>query len=30
VEISLDKEILRMLNDIFPGPGGETPEAYAW
>lgn len=30
VEISLDEDILHMLNDIFPGPGGETPEAYAW
>lgn len=30
VEISLDEEILCMLNNIFPGPGGKTPEAYAW
>ncbi|MEC1612287.1 hypothetical protein P9E05_16625 [Bacillus mojavensis] len=30
VEISLDEEIFCMLNNIFPGPGGKTPEAYAW
>lgn len=30
VEISLEEDILNELNDIFPGPGGETPELYAW
>jgi len=30
VEISLEEDILRELNEIFPGPGGETPEVYAW
>jgi aryl-alcohol dehydrogenase-like predicted oxidoreductase len=30
LEIRLDDEILRRLNDIFPGPGGPAPEAYAW
>lgn len=30
VEISLDEGILSELSDIFPGPGGETPEVYAW
>lgn len=29
-EISLQDDVLRELDDIFPGPGGETPEAYAW
>jgi aryl-alcohol dehydrogenase-like predicted oxidoreductase len=30
VEISLDENVLQELNEIFPGPGGETPEVYAW
>jgi aryl-alcohol dehydrogenase-like predicted oxidoreductase len=30
LEISLDEEALKRLNDIWPGPGGEAPEAYAW
>ena len=30
VEISLDEMVLKQLNDIFPGPGGQAPEAYAW
>jgi aryl-alcohol dehydrogenase-like predicted oxidoreductase len=29
-EIRLDEEILKELDDIFPGPGGEAPVAYAW
>ncbi len=29
-EIKLDKEILDELDAIFPGPGGEATEAYAW
>jgi aryl-alcohol dehydrogenase-like predicted oxidoreductase len=28
--IHLDKEILKKLDEIFPGPGGEAPTAYAW
>jgi aryl-alcohol dehydrogenase-like predicted oxidoreductase len=28
--IQLDEEILRNLDEIFPGPGGEAPKAYAW
>ena len=28
--IKLDDEVLKKLNEIFPGPGGEAPEAYAW
>lgn len=30
LEIKIDPEILDELNVIFPGPGGEAPEAYAW
>ncbi len=29
-EIRLDEETLRKLDAIFPGPGGEAPQAYAW
>jgi aryl-alcohol dehydrogenase-like predicted oxidoreductase len=29
-EIVLDAEILQKLDEIFPGPGGEAPNAYAW
>ncbi len=29
-EIKLDEEILKKLDEIFPGPGGEAPKAYAW
>ena len=29
-EIKLDAEVLKRLDEIFPGPGGEAPEAYAW
>ena len=29
-EIELDEETLERLDEIFPGPGGEAPEAYAW
>ena len=29
-EIALDDEVLAMLDEIFPGPGGEAPMAYAW
>jgi aryl-alcohol dehydrogenase-like predicted oxidoreductase len=28
--IQLDKEVLIKLDEIFPGPGGEAPMAYAW
>ena len=28
--IKLDEEVLNKLDQIFPGPGGEAPEAYAW
>jgi aryl-alcohol dehydrogenase-like predicted oxidoreductase len=30
VEMSLPPEILQRLDAIWPGPGGEAPEAYAW
>lgn len=29
-EIVLSDEILGKLDEIFPGPGGEAPQAYAW
>ncbi|MFN3331888.1 MAG: aldo/keto reductase [Caldilinea sp.] len=29
-EITLDAEVLTKLDEIFPGPGGEAPKAYAW
>jgi hypothetical protein len=29
-EIELDEEALRKLDELFPGPGGPAPEAYAW
>jgi aryl-alcohol dehydrogenase-like predicted oxidoreductase len=28
--IVLDEEVLKKLDEIFPGPGGEAPMAYAW
>lgn len=30
LEIVLDKTTLGRLDNIFPGPGGPAPEAYAW
>lgn len=30
VEIELSAEALTRLDEIFPGPGGAAPEAYAW
>jgi NDP-hexose 2,3-enoyl reductase len=30
VEIELGDEALHALDDLFPGPGGPAPEAYAW
>jgi aryl-alcohol dehydrogenase-like predicted oxidoreductase len=29
-EIKLDPAVLKKIDDIFPGPGGTAPEAYAW
>jgi aryl-alcohol dehydrogenase-like predicted oxidoreductase len=30
LEITLSPEVLAKLDAIWPGPGGEAPEAYAW
>ena len=30
LEIRLDEQALKQLDEIFPGPGGPAPEAYAW
>jgi len=30
LEIKLDEPTMARLNEIFPGPGGAAPEAYAW
>jgi aryl-alcohol dehydrogenase-like predicted oxidoreductase len=30
IEIELDTSILEKLDQIFPGPGGDAPRAYAW
>lgn len=30
LEISLSEDLLRRLDEIWPGPGGEAPKAYAW
>jgi aryl-alcohol dehydrogenase-like predicted oxidoreductase len=30
VEIRLEDEVLKKLDEIFPGPGGPAPKAYAW
>ena len=30
LEVELAEETLRRLDTIFPGPGGQAPEAYAW
>jgi aryl-alcohol dehydrogenase-like predicted oxidoreductase len=30
LEIRLEPEVLDRLDEIFPGPGGPAPEAYAW
>lgn len=29
-EVTLDEATLAKLDEIFPGPGGEAPKAYAW
>jgi aryl-alcohol dehydrogenase-like predicted oxidoreductase len=29
-EITLNEDTLKKLDEIFPGPGGEAPTAYAW
>lgn len=30
LSLSLSQETVKQLDDIFPGPGGPAPEAYAW
>ena len=30
LEIELEQSTLDALDEIFPGPGGAAPEAYAW
>jgi aryl-alcohol dehydrogenase-like predicted oxidoreductase len=30
LELQLSEETLKKLDEIWPGPGGEAPEAYAW
>ncbi|WP_127530900.1 aldo/keto reductase [Paenibacillus kobensis] len=30
VEVKLDEAALKRLDEIFPGPGGSAPKAYAW
>jgi aryl-alcohol dehydrogenase-like predicted oxidoreductase len=30
LDIDLDSKVLAALDEIFPGPGGPAPEAYAW
>jgi aryl-alcohol dehydrogenase-like predicted oxidoreductase len=30
LEIQLTNEQMKALDDIWPGPGGPAPEAYAW
>jgi aryl-alcohol dehydrogenase-like predicted oxidoreductase len=29
-ELKLDARTLEAIDEIWPGPGGEAPEAYAW
>jgi len=29
-KVTLDARLLKKLDEIFPGPGGEAPKAYAW
>jgi aryl-alcohol dehydrogenase-like predicted oxidoreductase len=30
LDLHLDDKALTRLDEIFPGPGGPAPEAYAW
>jgi aryl-alcohol dehydrogenase-like predicted oxidoreductase len=30
LQVSLSEETLTRLDEIWPGPGGEAPQAYAW
>ena len=30
VELKLSDDVIKKLDEIFPGPGGQAPKAYAW
>ncbi|MFN2452138.1 MAG: aldo/keto reductase, partial [Candidatus Dormibacteria bacterium] len=30
LKVKLNRAALSRLDEIFPGPGGSAPEAYAW
>ena len=30
VELKLNEDTLKKLDEIWPGPGNQAPEAYAW
>ncbi len=30
LDLKLSEDVLKKLDEIWPGPGGEAPEAYAW
>jgi hypothetical protein len=30
LDVRLDEAAMKRLDAIWPGPGGEAPEAYAW
>jgi len=30
LSLSLSRETLKEVGNLFPGPGGTAPEAYAW
>ncbi|MBY0118176.1 aldo/keto reductase [Paenibacillus sp. FSL R5-0623] len=30
LDVTLDEAVLKRLDEIFPGPGGHAPNAYAW
>ena len=30
IDLELDTGVMKKLDEIFPGPGGTAPEAYAW
>ena len=30
LELKLDEDVMKRLNEIWPGPGGPSPQAYSW